>query len=102
MSNRQKLGRFKKNKHLKKDAKAPSVQKQIPPRGFARKVELPDDEKELLKEVPAKVDGTVVGTALLYDDGSVDIMIDEDADPALVEKIKATESEFGFSTGTVD
>lgn len=74
--------------------------------GIIKKVEAPNDEKVLLKTVPANVDmedgspKIVVGKALIYDDGSVDIMIDEDADPAAVAKIKATEEEFGYSIGT--
>lgn len=54
-------------------------------------LEVPEDEKELLKEVPAKVDGEVVGRALLYDDGSVDFIIEGE----LSAEAKAKLDEFG-------
>lgn len=64
--------------------------------GMIEKVDVPDEQKELLKQVPAKVDGTVVGVANLYDDGSVDVIMDEDAPQWAVDKIKATEKEFAY------
>lgn len=51
-------------------------------------------EPELLKTVPAKVDGVVIGDAELYDDGSVQIIISEDAPAEAVAKYKAMADEF--------
>lgn len=68
--------------------------------GLVAKVDAPDSDKTVLKTVPAKVDGVTVGEAILYDDGSVDIMVSDDAPQWAVEKIKATEREFGYSMGT--
>ena len=72
----------------------------IAPMGLVQKVEAPDDSKTLLKTVPAKVDEIVVGEALLYDDGSVEIMIDENAPKDAVDKIRAAEKQFGYSIAT--
>lgn len=41
-------------------------------------INTPDDEKVLLKEVPAVVDGVEVGRALIYDDHSVDVIYNND------------------------
>lgn len=48
----------------------------------------PIDEKVLLKEVPAMVDDMVVGKALLFDDGSVDVIWDRDAPEAAKQRIQ--------------
>lgn len=58
---------------------------------------LDPDEKVIVKEVPAKVDGTVVGTALIYEDGTVGMVIDEDAPQWAKDKIRATADEVGYS-----
>lgn len=58
-----------------------------------RNVEIPDVEAEVIKEVPAKVDGVVVGVARIYDDGTVDVVMDTDAPEWAVEKIKKAEHE---------
>lgn len=76
--------------------------KKISASGMIKKVTLPDDEKELLKTVPAKVDGVVVGEAYLYDDGSVDFVLDKDADPEKLKKIHDTAEEFGYMIGGDD
>ena len=38
----------------------------------------PPDEKEVLKEVPAKVGDEVVGKAILYSDGTTDVIFNDD------------------------
>ena len=63
----------------------------------AQQVDIPEDEKELLKVVDAKVNGERIGDALLYNDGSVDIKIDEDADPALVEVLRGELNDFNIA-----
>lgn len=76
--------------------------------GLVRKVVVPDEEKVLIKTVPANVDmedgnpKVEVGQALLYDDGSVDIIISPNADPAAVAMIKGAEQTFGYTMGTGD
>lgn len=60
----------------------------------ALSVTVPDDEKVLLKQVPAKVGDIVVGVANLYDDGSVDVVLDEDAPQEALDEIKTTEMEY--------
>lgn len=55
------------------------------------------DEKVIVKEVPAKVDGTVVGTAEIYEDGTVGIRIDGDAPQWAKDKIKTEADEVGYS-----
>jgi hypothetical protein len=56
------------------------------------RLELPTDEKVVIKEVPAKVDGVIVGTAYIHDDGTV----------AIKYKIRATADEVGYSLETGD
>lgn len=67
--------------------------------GESREVKMPDDEKVLLKTVPATVEDDegvkhTVGVAHLYDDRSVDYIIHEDAPQWAKDKIRATEKEF--------
>lgn len=67
--------------------------------GESREVKMPNDEKVLLKTVRATVQDDegvvhVVGKAHLYDDRSVDYIIDEDAPQWAKDKIRATEKEF--------
>lgn len=72
---------------------------QVAPAGLAVNVKLPVDEKVIVKEVPAKVDGTVVGTAQIYEDGSVGVVIDPDAPQWAKDKIKSTADELGYEIG---
>lgn len=53
----------------------------------------PNNEKELLKTVPLKADGVVIGIAHLYDDGTVDCIVDEAADPEAIAKVRALEGQ---------
>lgn len=72
-----------------------------PETGRVQFVQAPPDEKVVLKEVPAKVDGTVVGTALIYDDGTFGVIIDEDAPQWAKDKIEMTKQEYAnYSIGT--
>lgn len=73
----------------------------VNPVGIASTVNLPSDEKAIIKEVPAKVDGIVVGVAQIYDDGSVGIVLDEDAPEEQIKKIGGLASSYGFSIGDV-
>lgn len=95
------------------DLALPRVGPQVSPVGLAQGdlsgyyrsvgVTLPDDEKEVIKEVPAKgPSGIVVGKALIYNDGSVDFIFDEDADPEEMAKINAEAGKFGYSIGGLD
>jgi len=71
MSNRRKPGYLRKQKNREKKTR-PQM-----PKGPAHiQVSIPESEKTLLKEVPAKIDGDEVGVAYIYDDGSVDIVYD--------------------------
>lgn len=63
-------------------------------------VNIPDDELMVIKEVPAKVDGTVVGVAQIYDDGSVGVVLDEDAPEWALDKIKSEASMVGYQLAT--
>lgn len=75
------------------------AQTQIQNSGIASKVDIPSNEKVMLKAVPAKADGVIVGEAYLYDDGSVDIQVDPNAPQWAIDKIKATEKQFGYTIG---
>ena len=70
--------------------------------GLASKVDIPTYEKELLKKVPAKVDGEVIGDAYIYDDGTVDVVIFKDAPEEAIAKIRGYEDTFGYSVVTED
>ena len=65
-------------------------------------VGIPDDEEVIVKEVPAKVDGVVVGTAQIYESGRIGVIINDDAPPHLIEKIKADAGKLGYSIGGSD
>ena len=60
----------------------------------AEQVDIPEDEKELLKIVDAEVNGQRIGDALLYSDGSVDIKIDDGADPGLIQTLRGELTDF--------
>lgn len=86
----------------RKRAKRPSLRlrrTQVPELGPAAQVTAPSDEKVVIKEVPAKVDGTVVGTAFIYEDGSIDFTIDDDAPQWAKDKIETTRMD-SYSIGT--
>lgn len=67
--------------------------------GIASAVSLEPDEKVIINEVPAKVDGIVVGTAQIYDDGSVGIVLDENAPEEQLAKLRSEAGKFGYSIG---
>jgi hypothetical protein len=63
-------------------------------------VKVAEEERVFLKEVPAKADGVVIGKALIYDDGSVDVIYDADAPADAIAKVEALQNEmsFGYSS----
>ena len=69
----------------------------------AEQVIIPDDEVEVIKEVPAVVthpdtnEKVTVGTAFIHSDRSVAIKYDEDAPEWALDLIKATAQEVGYS-----
>lgn len=97
-------------KAARPDLALPKVGPQVSPVGLAQGlrefngtvgVNLPEDEKEVIKEVPAKVDGVVVGVAQIYNDGSVSVVLNEDAPADKIEKIGGLAGEYGFSIGEI-
>lgn len=50
---------------------------QVDKKGMANLVVMPSDEKEVIKTVPAKVNGETVGECDILDDGTVDIRLYE-------------------------
>lgn len=66
------------------------------------KFNLPEDEKEIIKEVPAKVDGTEVGIAQIYSDGTVGVIINDDAPQWAKDKIKVEADKLGYTLGMED
>lgn len=67
--------------------------------GIADQVRIPSDEKVIIKEVPAKVDGVIVGEAQIYEDGTVGVIIFDDAPQWAKDKIQAEADKIGFSIG---
>lgn len=63
-------------------------------------LKIPASEAEVIKIVPAKVDGVVVGTAFIHDDGLVSISFNEDADEAAMKKLKDVSEMVGYSVET--
>lgn len=61
------------------------------------KLDLQEDEKVVVKVVPAKVDGEIVGETYLYDDGSFDMHLADDISTEAMMKLE----EFGLSSGTL-
>lgn len=71
----------------------------VNPMGVALTIETPD-EKVVVKEVPAKVDGVVVGTAQIYDDGTVGVVLDlENAPAEALERLGDITKGVGYSIG---
>lgn len=62
-------------------------------------VGIPNDEETIIKEVPAKVDGVEIGIAQIYESGRIGVIINDDAPPHLIEKIKADAGKLGYSIG---
>lgn len=75
--------------------------------GEVKQVTAPSEEKELLKTVPAVITDDqgvkhTIGTAHLYDDGTVDYIVDKDAPEWAKEKIGIAEKEYeAFMSGQV-
>jgi hypothetical protein len=65
--------------------------------GIAKRIDIPDDEKIIVKEIPAKVDGVIVGTAQIYEDGTVGAIIDDDAPQWAKDKIQSEADQLGYS-----
>ena len=101
------FGRKLRNLKKKEDARKAKVTDAFENSGPLREVQAPDEDKAVLKEVPAKVwrfKGTpeeefaVVGSAIIYDDGSIDIIYFEDQSNIpewAVELLAATRGEYG-------
>lgn len=66
------------------------------------KMDLPADEKEIIKEVPAKVDGVEVGIAQIYNDGTVGVIINDDAPQWAKDKIQVQADKLGYTLGMGD
>lgn len=101
MSNRKKA----KKPWLARRSPAP---KTVSGRLEAMDVTIPHGEREVIKTVPAKIADEVVGTAILYSDGTTDIImndvISEEARLKMGDVVKAFNAETGasFSVGEVD
>jgi hypothetical protein len=80
MSNRKKPGKTRRMQILKSVVEG-------------REVSLDPDEKELIKVVPAVVGDVEIGETHIYDDGSVDVVISDDAPAEIVEEIRMLERE---------
>lgn len=60
----------------------------------AQQVGIPEDEKEVIKIVPATINGQTIGEAIIYDDGSTDIKVSPDADPELIAVLRGELNDF--------
>lgn len=69
--------------------------------GFAS-VNIPNDEEVIAKEVPCKVDGIEVGIAQIYESGRIGVILNDDAPPHLIEKIRGDAEKLGYSIGGID
>lgn len=63
-------------------------------------VKIPNNEKTVIKVVPAKVNGESIGDAIIYDDGSVDIKVDPNADPELIAVVQGELDDFNEEYST--
>lgn len=70
----------------------------VAPRGVVQ-VALPSDEKVIVKEVPAVVDGVRVGIAQIDEDGGVEIILDADAPKDKLAIIKSEAGKVGYELG---
>lgn len=57
-------------------------------------IQAPKGERVLLKEVPAMVDDEVVGTTLIYDDRSVDVIYNNNISIEAKEKIDKVTAQY--------
>jgi hypothetical protein len=71
----------------------------VAPVGLAMSINAPSADKIIIKEVPAKVDGLEIGIAQIYEDGSVSLIINDDAPQWAKDKIDATADAFGYTIG---
>lgn len=55
------------------------------------------EDVQLIRVVPAKANGVVVGQALIYDDGSIGYREDPNSDPEALKLVHETEKDFGYS-----
>lgn len=62
-------------------------------------VKLPDDERTIIKKVPAKVGDEIVGDALLFDDGTTDIVLHPNISSEAKAKMRDTVYAFNKETG---
>lgn len=79
----------------------------IDPIGIAMAINAPRADKVVYAEKPAvvfQIDGdqstkTEIGTAYIYEDGTVDIIVDEDAPQWAKDKISGNAGEYGYTIG---
>lgn len=64
-------------------------------------IKMPDDDKVVLKKVPAMVDGVEIGEAVLFDDGTSTVILkpDEEIPDNIKEKLKGVVVAFNQETG---
>lgn len=66
----------------------------------AQRVAMPKSEREVLKTVPAKIADEVVGTAILYDDGTTDIILNDEISDEARKKMGDVAHAFNAETGS--
>ena len=67
---------------------------------FQRESYIPAEHRVLLKTVPASAGDEIIGTADLYNDGSVDIYLDPDVPQDTISRLKALEKELSVHGST--
>ena len=98
MSNRRKSG-WERPSQSKHKGRGLSSIADVFRNGDRMDVSMPKDEKTVLKEVPAKIDGEIVGRAILFDDGSYDLVLNKNLSESAKAKISNTVTAFSEETG---
>ncbi len=79
MSNRRKM--FKPRRRKNGNLHTPNLISE----GALSKIDVPKSDKVVVKTVPAMADGEVIGEAVIYEDGTIDVIVQGD----ISEKAKA-------------
>lgn len=81
MSNRRKL--FKTRKRANGNDHTPNLISA----GALDKVQIPKADKVVIKTVPAKAGEEVIGTAVIYEDGTIDVIVEGDISDTAREEL---------------
>lgn len=92
-------GNRKARKHLMRGAVAREAILRSASIATETEITLPDDERVVLTRKPAKIGEEVVGEAIIYEDGTTDILLNDDISEEARQKLRSVVMAFNEEAG---